>query len=260
LCPADGVDILAGGDPGPPEPTEETMSQTDDPGHSEPQHGQGAGGGQPYGAPAEPYGQQPPYGGQPSYGQQPYTAPAPYGDQYGQQAGYPQQYGQQPGYGQYGTSAVPARPPHVIIAAVLGFVLGAFGVLISLFSIIVGAVAAGAGDAADDEIPGFGAIAGAVGGVLIVVGLLALAWTVVMIWGSVWALKGRSRVMLLVGGSIALAFTLIGFFGSIGDNNSSGGGIFFSLLLLLAALAIVVLLSLRPAAQFFAAHRARRRA
>jgi len=65
-------------------------------------------------------------------------------------------------------------------------------------------------------------------------------------------------VMLLVAGSIALAFTLIGFLGSIGDNNSTGGGIFFSLLLLVAALAIVVLLSLRPAAQFFAAHRARR--
>jgi hypothetical protein len=245
------------------------MSQTDDPGRPESPYGQGAGGGQPYGAPAEPYGQQPQYGqqpsyGQPGYGQQPYAAPAPYGDQYGQQpaygqeAGSPQQYGQQPGYGQYGASAVPARPPHVIIAAVLGFVFGALGVLVSLFSIIVGAVAAGAGDAADEEIPGLGAVAGAVGGVLIVVGLFALAWTVVTIWGSVWALRGRSRVMLLVAGSIALVFTLIGFFGSIGSNDSSGGGIFFQLLLLVAAAAIVVLLSLRPAAQFFAAHRAHR--
>ena len=93
---------------------------------------------------------------------------------------------------------------------------------------------------------------------LIVVGLLALVWTVVMIWGSVWALSGRSRVMLLVGGSIGLAFTLIGFLGSVGDNNSSGGGIVVNLLFLLAAVAIVVLLSLPPAAQFYAAHRARR--
>ncbi|TFV89083.1 hypothetical protein [Blastococcus sp. CT_GayMR16] len=244
------------------------MSQTDDPGRSDSPYGQGAGSGQPYGAPADPfqkqpgqpeYGQQqpqygqPPAYGQPEYGQQQPYAPAPYGAQYGQQpSAYP------PGYGQYGTSAVPAKPPHVIIAAVLGFVFGALGVLVSLFAIIVGAVASGAGDAADEEIPGLGAVAGAVGGVLIVIGLLALAWTVVMIWGSVWALKGRSRVMLLVGGSIALAFTLIGFFGSVGDNSTSGGGIFFNLLLLVAAVAIVVLLCLKPAADFFAAHRARR--
>ena len=147
----------------------------------------------------------------------------------------------------------------MIIAAVLGFVFGAFGVLVSLGVIFVGAVASGAADSADEEIPGFGAVAGAVGGVLIVFGLLALAWTVVMIWGSVWALTGRSRVMLLVGGSIALAFTLIGFLGSLGDDTTGGGGIVVQpAASSLAAVAIVVLLCLPPAAQFFAAHRARR--
>ncbi|HEY0400761.1 MAG TPA: hypothetical protein VGD09_01985, partial [Blastococcus sp.] len=244
------------------------MSQSDDPGRSDAPYGQGAGSGQPYGAPAEPYGQpqpgygqppygqpqqgQPPYAQQPAYGQPQYGAPAPYGAQYGQEPAYGQ-----PGYGQYGTSAVPAKPPHVVIAAVLGFIFGAFGVLVSLFSIIVGAVASGSAGSANDQIPGLGAVAGAVGGVLIVVGLLALAWTVVMIWGSVWALRGRSRVMLLVGGSLALAFSLIGFVGTIADNTSTGGGIVFNLVLLVAALAIVVLLCLRPAADFFAAHRAR---
>jgi hypothetical protein len=64
--------------------------------------------------------------------------------------------------------------------------------------------------------------------------------------------------MLLVGGSLALAFSLIGFVGTIADNTSTGGGIVFNLVLLVAALAIVVLLCLRPAADFFAAHRARR--
>jgi hypothetical protein len=247
------------------------MSQTDDPGRPDSPYGQGAGSGQPYGAPSEPYGQQPQYGqqppyGQPGYGQQPYGTPTPYGDQYGQQPaygqqpGYPQQYGQQPGYGQYGTSAVPAKPPHVIIAAVLGFIFGAIGVLFALGGIIVGALASGASGNVDEEIPGFGALTGAIGGVIIAFGLLALAWTVVMIWGSVWALSGRSRVMLLVGGSIALAFMLIGFLSSIGDSTSTGGDIVGSLLFLLAALAIVVLLCLRPAAQFFAAHRARREA
>jgi hypothetical protein len=252
------------------------MSQSDDQGRSASSpYGQGTGGEQPYGqqpqygTPAEPhgqqqqqpygeqYGQQPPYG-QPQYGQPQYAPPASYGEQYGQQPAYGQQPGYPQQYGQYGTTAVPSRPPHVIIAAVLGFIFGALGVLVSLFSIIFGAVASGSAGSADQQIPGLGAVAGAVGGVLIVVGLVALAWTVVMIWGSVWALRGRSRVMLIVGGSIALASTLIGFLGSISDNTTSGGGIVVNLLLLLAALAIVVLLCLKPAAQFYAAHRARR--
>jgi hypothetical protein len=260
------------------------MSQSDDPGRSQPNpYGQATGSdpyGQPqqYGQPADPFAKeqygQPQYGepqhgepqyGQPQYGQQQYGqqgAPAPYGEQYGQPqqygqpGGYPQQYGQ--GYGQYGTSATPSKPPHVITAAVLGFIFGAFGVLISLVSIVGGAVASGAAGNAEEEIPGLGAIAGAVGGVLIVFGIVTLAWTVVMIWGSVWALSGRSRVMLLVGGSIALALTLFGFLGSFGDDTTGGGGIVFNLLLVVAALAIVVLLCLKPSADFFAAKRAQR--
>jgi hypothetical protein len=197
------------------------------------------------------YGQQQQYGQPAQYGQQPYGQPA-------QPAQYGQQYGQPPAYGgQYGTGR-PDKPGAVITAAVLGFAFAALGVLVSLAAIVGGAVASGAADSADQEIPGLGTFAGAVGGLLLVMGLLALAWTVVMIWGSVWALTGRSRVLLLVGGAIALAFTLIGFLGSLGDDTSNGGGIVFSLLFLLAAVAIVVLLCLQPSAQFFAAHRALR--
>jgi hypothetical protein len=235
------------------------MSQPTDPGPTEPPYGQGAGSAQPYGAPADPSGQQPRYGEQPGYGPPPqygqqYAGPGTYGTQYGQQP----PYGQQPGYGPYGTSAVPAKPPHVIIAAVLGFVFGAVGVLVSLLAIIGGAFVTGGGASGNDEFAGLGAIGGAVGGALIIIGLLSLAWTVVTIWGSVWALRGRSRVMLLVAGSIALAFSVIGFLGSLSDSSSTGGGIVVQLLVLLAAAAIVVLLCLKPAADFFAAHRARR--
>ena len=46
---------------------------------------------------------------------------------------------------------MPAKPPHVITAAVLGFIFGALGVLVSLFAIIGGAVATGAADSADEE-------------------------------------------------------------------------------------------------------------
>ncbi|MCF6735050.1 hypothetical protein E9565_07660 [Blastococcus sp. KM273129] len=235
------------------------MSQSDDQRRSESQP-YGGGSGQEHGQPSyeqQQYGQ-PRYGEQPygQYGQQGYGQP-----QYGQQYGAPSPYGQQQpqpygAYGGYADPGVPAKPGGVITAAVLGFVYGAIGLLVTFFLLVFGAAASGAGGGLDEEIPGFGAVSGAVGGALIAVGVLALAWTVVMVWGSVWALTGRSRVLLLVGGSIALGFTTIGLLGSLVDGTS--GDVVVNLLFWLAALAIVVLLSLRPATQFFAAHRYRR--
>jgi hypothetical protein len=225
-------------------------------------HGQQYGGEQ-YGSPpqyGQPYGGQPQYGAQPPYGQQPAPygqQPAPYGQQYGSQptgygSGYPS-----PGYGQYGQAEVTARPPAVTVAAVLGFVFGAFGVLVTLAFLVLGAVSGGATGDLEAAIPGFGSLAGAFAGVLIVLGLLALAWTVVMIWGSVRALTGRSRVMLIVGGSISIATTGIGFLGGLGDENTTAGGAFVSFLFFVAAIAIVVLLCLRSSAGFFEARRGR---
>jgi hypothetical protein len=222
-------------------------------------------GGSQYGQ--QQYGQ-PPYGqqqyGQPPYGQQPYYGQPGYGGQYGQPA-----YGAPSGYGQYGFSAVPSRPAHVIVPAVLGFIFAAFGVLATLGVFLGGAAVVGmagsfdtgtnnpfAGDLAGDAAATFGIV-------LVVVGLLCLVWTVLMVWGSVWALTGRSRVLLLVGGSIASLVTFIGVLASVLDTTSTVGseyafGIVFTLVFFLAALAIVVPLCLRPATQFFAAHRARR--
>ena len=241
------------------------MSQSDDQGRSESYpHGPGGGAQQgqpPHGGGPEQYGQ-PQYGqqyaqpqqGQPGYDQggypQQYTTPVDYGQPYGQPAGYGQQYGQ------YGSSAAPAKPAGVITAAVLGFVFAAIGGLLSLVAIVAGAAASGAGAELDEEIPGFGSVAGAVGGLLLALGLVVLAWTVVMVWGSVWALTGRSRVLLLVGGSVALALTAIGFLGSLAEGTTAD--VVTNLVFLLAALAIVVLLAMRPAAEFFAAHRMRR--
>ncbi len=250
------------------------MSQSDDEGRSESSpYGQGppAGGGQygqqQYGQEQQPYGQptpyEPPQQGQSQYGQPQYGQPSPYGQQYdpaspyGQQYGQ-QQYGQQPygQYGPYGQSAVPARPGGVVTASVLGFILGALGVLVSLVLIVLGAAAT---NSDTEVIPGLEEFAGVVGGVLIAVGVLALGWTVVMIWGSVWALTGRSRVLLLVGGAIALGLTLLGFVANLGDtSNTTASGVFWNVLMLAAAIAIVVLLSLKPAADYYAAHRARR--
>jgi hypothetical protein len=254
------------------------MSQSDDQGraestpgsgstpqYGEPQYGQPQYGQPQYGQPqyGKPQYGQPEHGqgqyGQPSYGQQQYgqqyQAPGAYGDQYGQQQpAYGQQYGQAPTYGQYG-SGQPAKPGTVITAAVLGFVFGALGVIFTLLAFVAGSAASSV----------FGSLSGdedAVTGILAVVVFIALligAWTVVTIWGAVWALNGRSRVPLIVAGSIAIAFTLLGVLGAIGDaSNSGAGGIVWSLLLFVGAIAMVVLLSMKPSADFFAAHRARR--
>lgn len=246
-------------------------------------YGQQSSGPQPYGQPSygQPsYGQQA-YGqtyGQPSYGQPSYgQQPAGY-DQPGDVAGYQQQYGSVAAYGQqdpyapqygYGTPP-PAKPGGVITAAVLGFVFGALGVLVTGACLVLGAIVLGAGSGIDsgdleDVVPGLGSsiggVVGAVAGLVIVVGLLALVWTVLVIWGSMWALSGRSRVLLIVAGSISILVTGVGLIGNISDPASSGaGGVVFSLLFFAAAVAIVVLLSVGSASRFFAAHRARRTA
>jgi hypothetical protein len=238
------------------------------PQYGQPQYGQPEYGQPPYGQPS--YGQpqygQPPYGqpqyGQPPYGQQQYGQP-----QYGQQSGYAAQYGQPydqaAGYGQYGQPAAPVKPAPVIISAVLGFIFGAFGVLATFGFLVGGAVLSASGgiDTSGDE-PfadlGSDAVTG-LGIGIVVLGLLSLVWTVLMIWGSVWALTGRSRVLLLVGGAIAIAAMLFSVIASAADNSTDqAAGVVISLLFFCAAVAIVVGLCVRQATQFFAAHRAAR--
>jgi hypothetical protein len=220
-----------------------------------PSYGQQPSGQPQYGQPPS-YGQQPsgqPQYGQPQpYGQQPQYSPAPYGQQ------QPVPYGQQPGgYGQPMPGSRPARPGGVVTAAVFGFIWGALGVLATIAFIFVGALAGGASTSTD--IPGLSSIAGAAAGIFIVFGLLALAWTVLMIWGSTWALTGRSRVLLIVGGSISIATTGFSFFGSLGNTDQNGAGsIILLLVFFIVSILIVVLLCTKQAAAFFAANRALR--
>ncbi len=187
------------------------------------------------------YGQQP--GGRSEYGQVP-----AYGQQqpgYGQQSGYPQPYG----YGVGGPP--PSRPPAVTTAAVLGFILGALATVGAIFLFAGGGALSGLDDG------GIG-VAGALSGILFVLALLVLTLAVLMIWGSVLAISGRSRVLLIVGASLLAALGLISFLGSLGNPGTDAGGIISQLIGLVMSIAIIVLLSLAPAAQYFAAQRARR--
>ncbi|MGY1602912.1 hypothetical protein [Geodermatophilus sp. SYSU D00815] len=206
-----------------------------------------------YGQPQ--HGQQPQYGQQPAYGQQPQYQAAPYGQQ--QPAAYGAPGSPQP-YGQY-SGGRPAKPGGVTTAAVFGFIFGALGALVTVLFVFAGALFGGAAGDADEALPGFGDLVGAAAGIAIVFGILALAWTVVMFWGSAWALSGRSRVLLIVGGSIAIATTGFFFFGSLASVDESGaGGVVLFLVLFVISILIVVLLSNRAASSFFQASRAQR--
>ena len=129
-------------------------------------------------------------------------------------------------------------------------VLGALGLLTTLLLLVGGIDAVSLADTALDEDEAAGAVVG-----VVVIGLLALAWTVLMIWGSALALTGRSRVLLLVGGSIAIACTALFFVAALVDVDETGALVLLALALLLASVAIVVLLCLRSAAYFYRAHR-----
>jgi hypothetical protein len=230
----------------------------------------------PFGQPA-PSGQPGQFGQPAQYGQ-----PAPHGQQWGQQSyGQPQQYGQPPygqspygqpqygqspygPYGQYGQPQ-PARPGTVITAAVLGLVLGALGLLVTVGLLVGGALIDDLADAFETSDPSLDTgVADSVRAVLVLLALLALAWTVVMVWGSVLALRGRSRVLLIVGAAISVAATGLVFLGTLvsavrpPSEDGETGGVLVLLVLFLAALATLVLPCLRSAAQFFAAHRQRR--
>jgi hypothetical protein len=144
----------------------------------------------------------------------------------------------------------------VVTAAVLGFILGAFGVLGTGLVILVGPVLFGLAAGVEDS---DAAIAVAIGGGLtLVVGLLVLGWTVAMIWGAVAALRGRGRILLIVAGSISLALMLVSSVSNLGSEFVDPGALAFTLVFLLASVAIVVLPCLAPSSRFFAAHRARR--
>jgi hypothetical protein len=220
------------------------------PQYGQPQHGQSQYGNDPQAQPA--YGQ--PQYGQEQYGQEQYGQPQPYGQpQYGQQPYGQPQYGQ-PAYGQpyggYGPTGVPARPASVIVAAVFGFLFGALGLLG-----LVGVVAAGSLiSELSGDIPGYTSEADdVVGAGLVIAGFFILAYTVLMIWGAILALTGRSRVLLLVGGSLTIAVGALALLGAV--SGGDGVALVTTLVLFAAAIAIVVLLAGRRATEFYGAHR-----
>ncbi len=184
-------------------------------------------GGQPgAGVPGQPYGQQP-------YGQQPYGQQG-YGQQpYGQQPQGQQPHGQPAPRGGFGGPAPfggggqgLARPPQVLTAAVLGFVVAAF--------LLLGAFA-------------FFALA-SIWGAFAIVAIVYLALAALNIVGGVQALKGKGSTLLKIGGGITAGFALLGLVLSLAQGTFD----FFTLVSLAIGAGIVFLLVQPQSKQFFA--------
>ena len=206
--------------------------------------------------PVTPWGQpEPPADRQPSPGWSPGNAPGSYAaSPYAPNPYAPNPYAPGP----YAPGSRPAKPGGVVTAAVLGFVWGALGVLVTAGFVVVGVTG---GSFVDDLVVSSGEpdLARVVTGVLVVAGLLALAWTVVMVWGAALALKGRSRVPLIVGGSVSIAVTGLYAVAALADAAEAGAGVVLvPVLLLVVSLLVVVLPCTRSATRFFAIHRALR--
>lgn len=175
-------------------------------GYGQPQYGgQSQYGGQPQ------YGQQPQYGGQPGYGQQP---------QYGGQPGYgqPQPGGYPPapqGYGQAAPSG--ARPGTATAAAILGFIFGTIGFIISAYALVL---LTGASDAGI-----FGMAGGGAGFalVLIFISTIAIVVASVLVFiGAVQLISGKTNKWVLLATIIYLAGQFIGMIATLIGSGGEG--------------------------------------
>ena len=168
----------------------------------------------------------PPPPGQPGWGAAP---PPPTQQGYGAPAGYgsPAGFGAPAGYG----AATGQRPPQVLVAAILGFVVAFFALLGSLALFALASLF----------------------GLLAVFGVLYLALAAVNIWGGIVALQGKNSTILKIAGLVTAGLALLGLLLAL----TQGSFDFSSLLLIAAGVGIFVLLNQPVSQQWFASRGAR---
>jgi hypothetical protein len=163
----------------------------------------------------------PPPPAQHAYGapQQGYGAPTGYGS--------PADLGAPAGYG----AATGQRPPQVLVAATLGFVVAFFALLGSLALFALASLF----------------------GLLAVFGVLYLALAAVNIWGGIVAIQGKNSTILKIAGLVTAGLALLGLVLAL----TQGSFDFSSLLLIAAGVGIFVLLNQPVSQQWFASRGAR---
>jgi hypothetical protein len=159
-----------------------------------------------------------PQGGVPE-GQQGWGAPQPQG-----YSPAPSYGGAPAGYG----AAAGARPPQVLTAAILGFVVALFA--------LIGAL-------------GFFALSSLLG-IFALFAILYLALAALNIWGGIVALQGKNSTILKIAGLVTAGLAVLGLILALTQSSFS----FWSILLIAAGAAIFVLLTQPVSKQFFAAH------
>jgi len=175
---------------------------------------------------AHPQESPPPPPGRPGWGAAP---PPPAQQGYGAPAGYgsPAGFGAPAGYG----AATGQRPPQVLVAAILGFVVAFFALLGSLALFALASLF----------------------GLLAVFGVLYLALAAVNVWGGIVAIQGRSSTILKIAGLVTAGLALLGLDLAL----TQGTFDFSSLLLIAAGVGIFVLLNQPVSQQWFASRGAR---
>jgi hypothetical protein len=123
------------------------------------------------------------------------------------------------------------RPPQVLTAAVLGFVVAFFALIGALGLFALATVFA----------------------LFAIFGVLYLAIAVANIWGGVQALSGRGSAVLKIGGLVTAGLALLGLITSLTQGEFSS----WSILLIAAGAGIFFLLSQPASQQYFAARGAR---
>jgi hypothetical protein len=122
-------------------------------------------------------------------------------------------------------AASQARPGIVTAAAITMIAIGALIVLFGLFFLLLGAVIGGASSQIDAQMPGFGAMSGAVTGVVIVIAVLLLAVGLLDIFAAARVFAGRSWARVT---GIVLAI-ILGLLGLTSLGGNEGGSIVLGL-------------------------------
>lgn len=160
----------------------------------------------------------PPPPGEPS---SPPPAPPPAGAPPGAPPGY------QSGWVQPVAAAPAFRPGLVTAAGITMIAVGAIIVLFGLIFLLFGAAIGGAASQLDTQMPGFGAMSGAVTGVVIVLAVILLAVGALDILAGAKVFSGRAWARM-TGIVLAVILGLLGL-GSLGGGASDGGNVLLGL-------------------------------
>lgn len=145
----------------------------------------------------------------------------------------------------------PTRPGVVTAAAVLGIVWGGLTILSSLLSMVGGSILRSVGSAcAPNDESGLCAFVADSSTLLITVGSALILAAILLIWGSVGALNGKSATVLAIAGAIQIVIQIVWMIAS--------GSLAFGIVGVIVPIVIIALVLSAASRAWFQASRAAR--